>query len=216
MGAEPKWRRRKAARPAEIVEAALAAFVENGFAATKLDDIARRAGVSKAALYRYFDTKEDLFRAVARAAVAPGLEALEAAADAFDGPFEGLLPVLLGRAAAVVGEGHLPAVVRLVIAESRAFPDLAQIWHDNVVSRGIALVAELVARAQRRGEVGPGDPRLLAFAALGPLVMGALFREVFGAVGEPLDLGALAEQHARVVLRGVLAGPLAPEPRPGG
>ena len=71
---EPKWRRRKDARPSEIVDAALEVFAEKGFAAAKLDDIARRAGVSKATLYLYFDTKKEIFRAVARAAVASLLE----------------------------------------------------------------------------------------------------------------------------------------------
>jgi AcrR family transcriptional regulator len=74
---EPKWRRRKDARPSEIVDAALEVFAEKGFAAAKLDDIARRAGVSKATLYLYFDTKKGIFRAIARAAVASLLEALE-------------------------------------------------------------------------------------------------------------------------------------------
>ena len=67
---EPKWRRRKEARPGEIIDAALEVFAEKGFAAAKLDDIARRAGISKGALYLYFETKEDIFGAVARAAVA--------------------------------------------------------------------------------------------------------------------------------------------------
>jgi AcrR family transcriptional regulator len=77
---EPKWRRRKDARPSEIVDAALEVFAEKGFAAAKLDDIARRAGVSKATLYLYFDTKKEIFRAVARAAVASLLEALQSQA----------------------------------------------------------------------------------------------------------------------------------------
>ena len=79
---EPKWRRRKDARPGEIVDAALEVFAEKGFAAAKLDDIARRAGISKATLYLYFETKEEIFRAVARAAVASLIEALEIPAEA--------------------------------------------------------------------------------------------------------------------------------------
>jgi len=73
---EPKWRRRKDARPGEIVDAALEVFAGKGFAAAKLDDIARLAGISKATLYLYFETKEEIFRAVARAAVASLIEAL--------------------------------------------------------------------------------------------------------------------------------------------
>jgi AcrR family transcriptional regulator len=75
---EPKWRRRKEARPGEIVEAALEVFAEKGFAVAKLEDIARRAGISKPTLYLYFDTKEEIFRAVARAAVPRFLKRSEA------------------------------------------------------------------------------------------------------------------------------------------
>src|ERR1700744_2620671 len=94
----PRWRRRKTARPGEILEAALGGFAETGFAAAKLTEIARRAGVSKAALYLYFETKEDLFRAVARGLVAPNLTAMAAALEASEAPFGDLAPALLGGA----------------------------------------------------------------------------------------------------------------------
>ena len=112
---EPKWRRRKAARPSEIVDAALEVFAEKGFAAAKLDDIARRAGVSKATLYLYFDTKKEIFRAVARAAVASLLEALESQAEGADAPFAEIAPRLLARAAAMMKGGRVPAIARMVI-----------------------------------------------------------------------------------------------------
>jgi AcrR family transcriptional regulator len=96
---EPKWRRRKEARPGEIVEAALEVFAEKGFAVAKLEDIARRAGISKPTLYLYFDTKEEIFRAVARAAVASLLEALGSKAESPDASFAELAPQLLSRAA---------------------------------------------------------------------------------------------------------------------
>ena len=95
---KPKWRRRKAARPGEIVDAALEVFAEKGFAAAKLDDIARRAGISKATLYLYFETKQEIFRAVARAAVASLREALEAPAEASGRLFAEFAPRLLSRA----------------------------------------------------------------------------------------------------------------------
>ena len=99
---EPKWSRRKQARPSEIIGAALAVFVEKGFADAKLDDIAHRAGISKGTLYLYFETKEELFRAVARSAVASHLEAIENTAEAFNGPFAELAPMLLSRAAVMM------------------------------------------------------------------------------------------------------------------
>jgi AcrR family transcriptional regulator len=202
---EPKWRRRKQARPGEIVEAALEVFAEKGFAAAKLDDIARRAGISKPTLYLYFDTKEEIFRAVAWAAVASLLEALESTAEGPDAPFAELAPKLLSRAAGMMTGGRVPAIARMVIGESRNFPDLARIWHDDVIASVIGLVTGIIARAQARGEVAPGDPRFHAFSLMGPMVIAMLFREVFGGVGaNPPDLRALADQHARTVLRGLL------------
>ena len=116
-----KWRRRKEARPAEIVDAALKVFAEKGFAAAKLDDIARKAGISKATLYLYFDTKEEIFRAVAQSAVASLLEALESQSEGTDAPFAKLAPQLLLRAAGMMKGGRVPATARMVSGESRTF-----------------------------------------------------------------------------------------------
>jgi AcrR family transcriptional regulator len=202
---KPKWRRRKEARPGEIVGAALEVFAEKGFAAAKLDDIARRAGISKPTLYLYFETKEEIFRAVARPAIASLLEALESQTDRADAPFAELAPRLLSGAAEMMTSERVPAIARMVIGESRNFPDLARIWHDDVVASVIGVVTGIIARAQGRGEVLPGDPRLHAFSLMGPIVMAILFREVFGGVGaDPPDLQALADQHARTALRGLL------------
>jgi AcrR family transcriptional regulator len=168
---EPKWRRRKGARPAEIVDAALEMFAEKGFAAAKLDDIARKAGISKATLYLYFDTKDGIFRAVAQSAVASLLEAIESQSEGTDAPFAELAPKLLLRAAEMMKGGRVPAIARMVIGESRTFPDLALIWHDDVVASVFGIVTGIIARAQARGEVTPGDPRLHAFSLMGPMVM---------------------------------------------
>ena len=202
----PRWRRRKADRPAEILAAALDVFAESGFAAAKLDEIARRAGVSKAALYLYFETKEDLFRAAARSLAAPGLAGIADAVDALEAPFAEIAPVLLGRVAAFLAQGRPAQLATMVIGEARNFPDLARIWRADVVGVALGLVEGLIAKAQARGEVRSGDPRLYAFTLAGPLVMGAIFNAVFGAAGEPpdrCDLVRLAEQHARVVVAGL-------------
>jgi AcrR family transcriptional regulator len=207
MNEPPKWRRRKDARPMEIAEAALAEFAEKGFANAKLDAIARRAGITKPALYRYFATKEALFHAVAVTAVAPNVAVVMATAAEFDGPFHQLLPRLLERMANVVQDSELPAVVRLVIGESRVFPDLARVWHDTVVEPMVSALEAIVQRAQLRGEVAAGDARLFAFSLVGPIGLGMLFREVFGGTGVgTIDLQALAAQHAQLALHGISPG----------
>lgn len=212
---EPRWRRRKEARPAEILQAALSVFAESGFAAAKLDDVARRAGVAKGSLYRYFETKEDLFRAVVKDAISPDVAAISAAAEAFDGPLETLAPLLLQRVAVLLTNSRVPAIAKMVIGESRNFPDLARIWHDDVVAQIVAVLAGVIARRQARGEVVAGDPRLYVFSLMGPLLMAALFGEVFaGTTADPPNLQALAAQHGRLVLQG-LRKPLTDHP-PGG
>src|SRR5260370_7750478 len=71
--AHPRWQRRKQARPGEILTAALELFVERGFTATKLADVARRAGVTKGTVYLYFDGKEALLKAIVRQTIVPAL-----------------------------------------------------------------------------------------------------------------------------------------------
>jgi AcrR family transcriptional regulator len=204
---QPKWRRRKDARPAEIVAAALEVFAEKGFAAARLDDIASRAGVSKGALYLYFETKQHLFEAVVRDAVLPNIEAVEQVAKTADIPFAMLARMLLARVGEFASTTPLGAVAKMVIAESGNFPDLARVWHDQVVSRALGVLTGVIERGQARGEVRAGDPRFHAFAIIGPLLMGVIWREVLQPVGgAPVDLRALAAQHVETVLGGLLTG----------
>ena len=203
---EPRWRRRKEARPGEIVAAALAVFAEKGFAAARLDDIAARAGVSKGALYLYFETKQDLFAAVVRDAISPNLAAVEVAAGAINLPFAVIIRALIEQAAERMTVSPVGPVAKMVIAESRNFPELARVWHDEVVARMLGVLTGLIERAQAKGEVRPGDARFHALALIGPLLMGVLWREVLTPVGAaPLDLRALARQHVDTILAGLLA-----------
>jgi AcrR family transcriptional regulator len=201
----PRWRRRKEERPRDIIAAALAVFTERGFAAAKLDEIARRAGVSKGTLYLYFATKEELFRAVVREVVAPNIETVRAGLLEGALPFADTLRAFLPRFARLVTDLPIGAVAKMVIGESRNFPELAKVWHDDVILKAVGLLAGFVAQAQARGEVRPGDPRLHAFSIMGPMMIGVIWRETFTPVGgEPVDLEAIALQHVETVLGGLL------------
>jgi AcrR family transcriptional regulator len=202
---KPRWQRRAEDRPREICTAALDVFAEKGFAAARLDEIARRAGVSKGTLYLYFKDKEDLFRAVVRDTVAPNIEVIRASLAGAEMTFADVIRLFLPRFAEITGRVPVGAVAKMVIGESRNFPELAKVWHDHVASRAIGMIAELIERAQARGEVRPGDPRLHAFTLMGPMVLGLLWRETLQpAGGAVLDLEALARQHAESVLGGLL------------
>jgi len=203
---QPRWQRRAEDRPREICAAALEVFAEKGFAAARLDEIARRAGVSKGTLYLYFKDKEDLFRAVVRDAIAPNVAAITEAISTMRAPFADVVRMFLAGFAEREARLPLGAVAKMVIGESRNFPELARVWHDEVASKAIGGLAAFVKGAQERGEVRAGDPRLYAFSLMGPMVLGALWRATLvPAGGEPLDLVELSRQHAEAVLHGVLA-----------
>ncbi len=124
-----RWERRKEARPAEIVAAALQLFSDRGFAATRLEDVATVAGVSKGTVYLYFESKEQLFEAVVREAIAPNIDRAEEMVDAFEGPTPELFRALFELLGTVL-ETPLTGVVKLLIAESGNFPQLARLYAD--------------------------------------------------------------------------------------
>ncbi|HEY8616520.1 TetR/AcrR family transcriptional regulator [Phenylobacterium sp.] len=201
---EPKFRRRKADRPGEIVQAALQVFAEKGFAAAKLDEIAARAGVSKGGLYLYFDTKEDIFRAVVEQAVAPNLHLARAMLAAHPGPFPELVRALAAQVGRVAATTSVGGVVKMVIGEARNFPELARIWHDELVAHMLGALSAAIEQAQARGEVRPGDPRAYALQLVAPVLVGVIWRETFVPVGAPgFDLPQLVDQHVELYLRGV-------------
>lgn len=206
---QPKFRRRKADRPDEIVAAALEMFSEKGFAATRLDDIAARAGVSKGAIYLYFATKEDIFRAVVEQAVAPNLASLQAMAPQA-ASFADLARFFARNVVPILAESPVGGVVKMVVAEARNFPELARIWHDRLIVPALGALAAAIAAGQARGELRPGDPRHYAVSMISPMLLGVIWRETFTPIGaEPFDIPALAEQHVDTLLRGMLVEPVA-------
>ncbi|HEX7945320.1 MAG TPA: TetR/AcrR family transcriptional regulator, partial [Phenylobacterium sp.] len=192
----PKFRRRKADRPGEIVSAALAVFAEKGFAAAKLDEIARRAGVSKGALYLYFETKEDLFRAVVGQAIAPNISVVKAMVAAHPGPLSDLVRGVTSHVAQVVQTQPLGGVLKMVVGEAGNFPEIARVWHDVLVAQALGAMSGAIAAAQARGEVKPGDPRIYGLQLIAPLLVSVLWRETFEPVGAPtFDIPAVMAQH---------------------
>jgi AcrR family transcriptional regulator len=200
-----RWRRRKEARPDEILAAALASFAERGFAATRLDDVAARAGISKGTLYLYFNGKEELFEAVVRATLLPHIERLEELATKFEGPSPALLERLLLTFAGVV-ESRVGAIPKLVIAEAGNFPDLARFYLDEVVRRGLRLIGTILHRGIERGEFRRIDVDHAVFCVIAPMLLAALWKNSLEPHDDaPLDAQALARAHIDLLLRGLEA-----------
>ncbi len=177
-GAATQWRRRKAARPGEIAAAALTCFAERGFAATRLDDVAKRAGVTKGTLYLYFPNKEELFKAVVRQAVVPNLIRGEELIKRAEKPAPALLAQLLTNWWEVIST-PASAIPKIVLAEAGNFPDIARFYLDEVVHRGMALYAGLLREGVRRGEFRPMDIDNTMMCIVAPLLLGMLWRHSF-------------------------------------
>jgi AcrR family transcriptional regulator len=204
-----RWQRRKAARPAEILSAALDCFAERGFAATRLEDIAARAGVTKGTLYLYFPGKEELFKALVRQELLPNVERLEAAAA---GP--GTATDMLGQLVAVwaghVAPSRISVLPKLVIAEAGNFPELAKFYHDEVIQRGLPVLRSILRRGVESGEFRPIDVEHTAFCVIGPLLLSVLWKHSFEPhAGRSLDVAALCRAHLDTLLNG-LRRPAAP------
>jgi AcrR family transcriptional regulator len=197
--------RRKDARPGEIVAAALASFAERGYAATKLEDVAAAAGISKGTIYLYFPTKEDLFRAVVRQAVLPNLEAAEAQFATHTGSSADLLRALAGRFLSLL-DSDLTAVPKLVVAESGNFPAIAQFYADTVLRRAFALLEGILARGIARGEFRPLDVHATLPSFVAPFLLLALWKHSLGRHTDlAFDPHAVAQAHLDVLLRGLAA-----------
>ena len=206
----PRWRRRKEARPREIVDAALTVFGERGFAAARLEDVAARAGVSKGTLYLYFPNKEELFKAVVREAILPNLDMAERLLAGALGPSFAVLETLLTLFATRILKSRAGAIPKLVIAEAGNFPDLARFYHDEVIRRAFALLAAVLERGMARGEFRPVDVDSTVRLIVAPMLMSALWRSSFEALEDrPLDVAALLAAHLDALRR-----TLAPEGGP--
>lgn len=196
-------RRRKDARPAEILDAALEVFTAKGFAATRLDEVAARAGVSKGTLYLYFSSKEELFKAMVRQTVLPGVGALEDLVATHPGPAAALFTELLTRVAHLFGATKVGRIPKIVIAEAGTFPDLARFWVGEVVERGIGVLRRVLARGIATGEFTPvqSEAVLVLFA---PMLLLALWNNALGpAVGRLLDPDLIGAEAARILLHGL-------------
>jgi AcrR family transcriptional regulator len=202
-----RWERRKEARPAEIVAAALQLFADRGFAATRLEDVATVAGVSKGTVYLYFESKEQLFEAVVREAIAPNIDRAEALVDGFEGPTPELLRALFGFVAGVL-DTPLTGVMKLLVAESGNFPQLARLYADLVLRRVFALIRRILERGVTRGEFRPLDLDTTVPLVMAPILLLGMWKHSFGAHTDlVLDRGAVLEAHRENLLRGLAADP---------
>jgi AcrR family transcriptional regulator len=205
---QPRWTRRKEARPQELLAAALDLFVERGYQATRLDDVAKNAGVSKGTLYLYFTNKEDLFKAVVRENVVPVLGAAEETVGRFEGDSATLFRDIMMGWWNRIGNTKLSGITKLMMAESGNFPDVARFYHEEVISRGNALIIRMLERGIKRGEFRPIDTEHAMNVIVAPMIMLMMWNHSFNSCRlEPIEPQKYLDCFIDLILRGLLADP---------
>jgi AcrR family transcriptional regulator len=199
-----RWQRRSEARPAEIVAAALDLFVERGFAATKMEEIAARAGVTKGTVYLYFRSKEDLFRAALEQSILPTVEVGEQLVEAHTGTAAELFTTLLRTWWSVIGQSPTSGIPKLIMGEAGNFPTLARDFFDKVVERGRRLFGAALQRGIDSGEFRAVNVDDAVRLALAPVTALLVHKHSLACYEDrAVDLGKVLDLHIELFLRGL-------------
>jgi AcrR family transcriptional regulator len=208
---KPRWERRKDARPQELLAAALDLFVERGYASTRLEDVARRAGVSKGTLYLYFTNKEELFKAVVRENIVPALGEAEDIISTFEGHSADLMRCVMMGWWERLGATKASGIIKLVMAEAGNFPDLAQFYQEEVINRSTTMIASMFERAVASGQFRPVDVGLMTQVLIAPMLMLITWKHSVGPCNpDQLDPLAFLDAFLDMALHGLLPAPPAP------
>ena len=177
----PARQRRKQARPMELLDAALDLFVERGFAATRSEDVAARAGVSKGTLYLYYPSKEELLKAVISHNVVNQITEGTEIIRQFKGNSAELLAMVLLLWWERIGETRASGIIKLMTSEVRNFPEVAQFYVDEVVTPSNQMLAQVIQRGVDRGEFRAVNVPEVVHALVGPLIFLVLNKHSLGA-----------------------------------
>lgn len=203
---KPRWERRKDARPQELLAAALDLFVERGFASTRLEDVAKRAGVSKGTLYLYFTNKEELFKAVVRENIVPVIGQAEDQVKEFAGPSAELLREIVRGWWNTIGATKLSGITKLLMAESGNFPELAGFYNEEVISRVNAMLGAMLERGMARGEFRRLDIGVVTPLLVAPILMLMLWKHSVGPCDQScLDPNAYIDAFVDMALNGIVS-----------
>ena len=191
----------KDARKKAFLKAALEEFSEKGFAAARMDDLARRAGLSKGALYLYFDSKDALFAGLVETIALPNVERLEAMAREAPTASDAIRAIA-AFAPVVIRETPLPHMMKILIGDGARFPEVARAYRRQVIERGLALLASILERGAATGEFRATDSALTARLVIAPMILSAVWQILFGADPDAeVDLEKLFGLHVSMLLR---------------
>jgi TetR/AcrR family transcriptional regulator len=179
-----KRERRKEARPGELLAAALDLFVEKGYAATRVEEVAQLAGVSKGTLFLYFSSKEELFKAVVRENISGRFAEWGEEMESFEGSSEELLSYCMTSWWERVGATKASGIPKLMMSEAGNFPELARFFQQEVVQPGNDLIQRILQRGVERGELRPVDPVYGVYSILAPMIFLNMWKHGHGSCGD--------------------------------
>ena len=206
MPGSRRWKRRKDARPQEILEAAMGVFAQKGYAATRMEDVAREAGVTKGTIYLYFENKEAVLKALMRASIGTTISQVTEDAKRFAGSTRELLKIVLTGMAGFIVESNRVVLPKIIIAEAGNFPELARFYREEIIDKGLMLMGMIISRGIERGEFRTVVPAHAARLCIAPLLLAAFWRTTFEQFDtEPYDYQGLVGTHIDTLLRGLAA-----------
>jgi len=206
----PKFRRRAEARPDEVLDAAMALFIEKGFASTRVEDIARAAGLSKGTVYLYFPSKEALLEALVRRAIVPIADTALSALRDYEGDPRIVMNMVLKMLAGRLSDPKIIAMPKLIFREVIGFPELARMYRREVLDRVIPAMEALIRRGIEQGYLRQVDPNLTIRSIIGPLMLHVAMAEIFGIMPEGgLHMDQLVDNHLTILFDGLSAPPSA-------
>ena len=202
----PKFRRRAEARPDEVLDAALDLFIEKGFASTRVEDIAARAGLSKGAVYLYFPSKEAILEGLVKRAVLPIANNALSILENYVGDPRPVITTALKMVAVRLTDPKLIAIPKLLIREIINFPEFAQMYRREVLDRVIPAVQRLIQNGIDEGYIRQVDPELTLRSIIGPVLAHMLIAEIFGIMPKGgLEIERLIDNHLSILFDGLSA-----------
>src|SRR6185312_5249271 len=199
-----RWNRRKLARPTEILDAALKVFAEKGYAGARMDDIARRAGVTKGTIYLYFDGKEAVFKTLVRDSIGATIGGVSDGARDFKGSAKELIRFALRAMGELLTTSDRVVLPKIIIAESGNFPELARFYRDEIIERGLGLLSSFIERGIANGEFRRVPVEHAVRLCVAPVLLGAIWRVTFARYdATPYDYHGLIDTHLDVLFRGL-------------
>lgn len=202
--------RRKEARPAELLDAAMALFVEKGYAATKVEQVAARAGVSKGTLFLYFSSKEALFKAVVLADITARFVAWNEEFEDFQGSTTDMLRYCYSSWWEHIGSTRASGIIKLVLSEASNFPEITQFYQCEVTAPGQQLIRRVLQRGMDGGEFRPLDLDYAVYAVLSPLMFLTFCKHSPGAclpAAQPFSPQMYLDSQLDILLQGLRALP---------